>query len=54
MFGIHLARLDVRQHSSRFQAAAAHWSGRGDEWEGLDESERVAELERLLAERGLA
>ncbi|MCB9011044.1 MAG: phosphoenolpyruvate carboxylase [Actinobacteria bacterium] len=48
VFGIHLARLDVRQHSSRFQAAAAHWSGRGDGWDALDESERVAELERLL------
>ncbi|MFN8109150.1 MAG: phosphoenolpyruvate carboxylase [Thermoleophilia bacterium] len=49
IFGTHLARLDVRQHSSRFQELAAHWAGMSTgDWNALEEDARVARLEELL------
>lgn len=49
VFGFHLARLDVRQHSSRFQEAAAQWAGvTAAAWAELTEAERVAALDGAL------
>lgn len=48
-FGFHLARLDVRQHSSRFQEAVAALAGIAPPtWHALPEAERVAALAALL------
>lgn len=49
-FGFHLARLDVRQHSTRFQEAAAGLAGRDPaDWRDAPEPERIAVLAELLA-----
>ena len=49
VFGLHLARLDVRQHSSRFQEAAATLAGVDPVvWGDLPEEERGRRLEALL------
>lgn len=49
VFGLHLARLDVRQHSSRFQEAVATVAGEDPAvWGGLDEADRLSRLDALL------
>lgn len=48
-FGLHLARLDVRQHSSRLHAAVAAIAGTAG-YADLDEPQQRAHLERLIAE----
>ena len=54
VFGFHLARLDVRQESSRLAKAVAellHPSVEGS-YESLDETDRIKLLKRLLVEPG--
>ncbi len=49
VFGLHLARLDIRQHSSRFQEAAATLAGVDPVvWADLPEDERARRLEAML------
>jgi phosphoenolpyruvate carboxylase len=49
-FGFHIARLDVRQHSSRFHDAAARWAGMDPAaWLALPERERADRLDALIA-----
>src|SRR5690606_28271434 len=50
-FGLHLAALDVRQHSAAHERAVAALlaaAGEHDDYAGIDEAERVALLERAL------
>ncbi len=55
VFGLHLARLDVRQHSSRFQEAAAVLAGEDPAaWAELAEDTRAARLEALITGDGAA
>jgi phosphoenolpyruvate carboxylase len=50
IFGLHLARLDIRDHRSKFHAAlAAVLEPLGIDWESLDEAQRVELLEREIA-----
>jgi phosphoenolpyruvate carboxylase len=51
-FGLHLAALDIRQHSKVHHAAVCELlsiSGACPEYAGLDEAQRIATLERELA-----
>ena len=51
VFGFHLAKLDVRQESSRVQEAVAEvLASGGEDYEQLDEAGKAALLRRLLAE----
>ncbi|CAA9419629.1 MAG: Phosphoenolpyruvate carboxylase, partial [uncultured Rubrobacteraceae bacterium] len=51
VFGFHLARLDVRQESSRLAATVAELvAPTGEDYENLDESGKVELLQRLLKE----
>jgi phosphoenolpyruvate carboxylase len=51
VFGFHLARLDVRQESSRLAATVAELAApTGEDYENLDESGKVELLQRLLKE----
>jgi len=50
VFGFHLARLDLRQHSTRLQEAAAAWCAvDGEAWAALAEPERCGLLETRLS-----
>ena len=51
VFGFHLARLDVRQESSRLARAVAELlNSRVEGYESLDETDRIKLLKRLLVE----
>ncbi len=53
VFGFHLVTLDLRQHARRHRAAMADIFARygdTDDWDGIDESERLAILARELTE----
>ncbi len=47
VFGLHTARLDLRQHSSRHEAATAEVLGRSD-YPTLGEAEKLALLEKAI------
>ncbi len=52
LFGFHLARLDIREHKSRYLGALrAVLADTGIDWDALTEAERVALLEREIAGR---
>ena len=52
LFGFHLARLDIREHKSRYLGALrAVLADTGTDWDALTEAERVALLEREIAGR---
>ena len=51
VFGFHLARLDVRQESSRISQTVAELLP-GEEYQSLDEAGKVKLLQRLLREPG--
>lgn len=54
-FGLHLMRLDVRQHSQRTRSAVSAClaaAGAAEDYETLDEADRVALLQRELAKAG--
>jgi phosphoenolpyruvate carboxylase len=54
VFGFHLAKLDVRQESSRIVEAAAELvaTGTGEDLLGMPEEDRAALLRRLIADPG--
>lgn len=52
IFGLHLAPLDVRQHAEKFESLLQNLFRRyaiTEDWSALDESERLAILERELS-----
>ncbi len=52
LFGFHLARLDIREHKSRYLGALrAVLADTAIDWDALTEAERVALLEREIAGR---
>ncbi len=52
LFGFHLARLDIREHKSRYLGALrAVLADTGIDWDALTEAERVTLLEREIAGR---
>ena len=54
LFGFHLAKLDVRQHSKEHEAAMTEilqTSGIEDNYGALEEADKIALLHRLLQER---
>jgi len=52
LFGFHLARLDIREHKDKYLGAlAAVLADQGTDWNALDETAKIALLEREIAGR---